>query len=108
MSESTQTAQATTSEAVLNGLWQAMKENELDEVAAAATSTRKVGDLVFDGPSQGVRRIVSVSTEVVDGKVMTFYEVDAPADPTLDGAFPDGWRNSHEVCDQDKTIPLLY
>jgi hypothetical protein len=72
---------------------------------------RKVGDKVFDMPSQQIVVILDVSVAEDPSDVewaYVTYLVDAPHDPTGDGAFTDGWRNYYEVCDPDKTLPLDY
>lgn len=61
----------------------------------AAKSRWKVGDRVFDMPSQSDRTIIARRRDEDDGEYI--YEVDAPPDPTGDGAFPDGWRNDFEI-----------
>ena len=70
--------------------------------------TFKVGDKVFDIPSQRVCTVIGVNIEFDAGEWLVFYTVDAPNDPTGDGAFPDGGRNDYEVCEPDKTLPLDY
>jgi hypothetical protein len=65
---------------------------------------RKVGDQVFDMPSQAIRTITKVEHE--EGN--WYYYVDGPDDPTGDGAFTGGCRNTFEVCAPSKTMPLWY
>jgi hypothetical protein len=76
---------------------------------------RKVGDKVFDMASQQIVTILEVTVEEDDyddeqddlrGHI--YYRVDAPPDPTGDGAFTDGYWNYYEVCDPNKTLPLEY
>jgi hypothetical protein len=70
---------------------------------------RKVGDKVFDMPSQQIVTILEVAFgEDEEAKDDIYYGTDAPPDATGDGAFPTGWRNYFEVCDPDKTLPLDY
>jgi len=71
-------------------------------------STRKIGDKVFDMPSQKVCTIIDIDTMEVEGHAETYFQVDAPDNATGDGAFPNGWRCEFEICDPDKTLPLEY
>lgn len=64
----------------------------------------KVGDVVFDGPSQMETTIAVVKTDpdhrASDDVGGYFYELadNVPLNPTGDGAFPDRWRNTYEIC----------
>jgi hypothetical protein len=71
---------------------------------------RKVGDKVFDMPSQSIVTITEVRyivDEDCGDEGYAIYTVDAPDDPTGDGAFDSG-RLESEVCDPDQTLPLEY
>ena len=69
---------------------------------------RKVGDKVFDMPSQAIQTITRVIRNPWPGADGPVYHVTGPKNPTGDGAFPNRSRNHFEVCDPDKTLPLYY
>lgn len=64
----------------------------------------KVGDRVFDMPSQADCTVLAITN---DGE-FDLYQVDARDDPTGDGAFPDGWRNSREIGPAGVPMKLEY
>jgi hypothetical protein len=68
-----------------------------------------IGETVFDMPSQSLVRVIAAERHVINpGETVMMYLVDAPIDPTGDGAFPTGWRNDYEICSADKRLPLDY